>query len=265
MEEKDFGIVYVATGKRFVDEAIESAKSIKMLNPNLPIALFADYQPQSEYLDHEFVIEQPLFSVKDKMMCLLDSPFYYSVFVDSDTHFISDPSDLRGVFDNYDFAACHAPQRIYYDKESVPNWFPEVNGGLLCYSLSDKNKAFFALWKQLYENDEKALAENKEMWPHGMHEQPTLRQALFESNLKVYILPPEYNFRTIFPNFAGGKIHMLHGRMKKLERFKKSINTTEFPRVISPDEQTGSFYILLRNTFMHKINRVLYAFAKRFH
>ena len=262
MTDKKFGIVYVATGKRFVDEAVESAKSIKLLNPGLQIALFADYQPSSEFIDHEIVIENPLFSVKDKMMCLQESPFYYNIFVDSDTHFITDPSNLRTIFDNYDFAACHAPQRIFLDKKGVPNWFPEVNGGLLCYSLSDKTKGFFTLWRELYEADEKAFAENKDMWPHGLREQPTLRQALFEANLQVYIIPPEFNFRTIFPNFAGGKVHMLHGRMQNIEPFKVAINRIEFPRVICPNEKKGTFYILLRNTFMHKINYLVYKLAK---
>jgi hypothetical protein len=256
--EKNFGIVYVATGDFFAKEAIRSAAQIKSLNNDLEIALFTDKSYKSEYIDYEVVIEKPLNSIKDKMMCLPRSPFYYNIFVDSDTYFIEDPSLLRTVFDYYDFACTHAPQRMSYDVEGVPKWFPEVNGGLLLYKLAGETGKFFDRWRELYEYDEERYKNDKSKWPHGLREQPTLRKALFESSLNLYILPPEYNFRTIFPNFAGAKIKMLHGRMKNWKSLADSVNLNEYPRVVCPNEQYGSFYIFNKNSRKHKIMSLVY-------
>lgn len=250
--EKTFGVIYVATGDFFAEEAIRSATQLKSLNSSLQIALFTNKRYGSKFIDHEIIIEAPQNSIKDKMMCLPNSPFYYNIFADSDTYFIEDPSSLQSIFDHYEFACTHAPQRKAYDVENVPDWFPEVNGGLLFYNLSDTTMAFFENWKKLYEYDEKRYKDDKSKWPHGLREQPTLRKALFESNLKTYILPPEYNFRTIFPNFAGGKIHMLHGRMKSWGTFAKGINKSEYPRIICPNEIYGSYYVFNKNSLIHK-------------
>lgn len=253
MERNSFGIVYVATGDFFAKEAIESAKQVKSLNEDVQIALFTDKPYESNYIDHEILINDPQNSVKDKMMCLANSPFYYNIFADSDTHFVIDPSNLRSVFDYYDFSCTHAPQRIFYSIETVPDWFPEVNGGLLLYTLSGDTKRFLLRWKELYEHDEMKFKEDKSKWPHGLHEQPTLRQALFESNLRIYILPPEYNFRTIFPNFAGSEVKMLHGRMKNWREVSTRINQDPRPRIVCPNENYNSLYIFNNNSWSHKI------------
>jgi len=260
MEKDSFGIVYVATGDFFAKEAIESAGQIKKLNSDVKIALFTDKEYGSDNIDHELVIESPLNSVKDKMMCLHKSPFYYNIFADSDTYFVVDPSRLKSVFDYYDFACAHAPQRIAYDVESVPEWFPEVNGGLLLYTLSSETKEFFLRWKDLYEADEIRFKEDKSKWPHGLREQPTLRKALFESKLRIYILPPEYNFRTIFPNFAGSKVKMLHGRMKNWSDVVTRINQDGRPRIVCPNEEYNSLYILRKNSWSHKILSLVHRF-----
>ncbi len=258
--KKDFGVVYVATGEFFAQEAIESARQIKNLNREVKIALFTDKRYGSDYIDHEIVIEEPLHSVKDKMLCLPKSPFYYNLFADSDTYFVEDPSNLQNIFDYCDFACTHAPQRINYDVENMPDWFPEVNGGLLLYSLSQETMQFFVKWREYYEADEELFKNEKgdsNKWPHGLHEQPTLRKALFESGLRLYILPPEYNFRTIFPNFAGGKISMLHGRMKQWGKFVEEINRSHYPRIVCPNERYNSYYVFNKNSSVHKFISIL--------
>ena len=255
MQNKTFGMVYVATGEPYVEEALESIKQVKSINKNINVVLFSDYLPGTDYIDHEIRIENPLFSVKDKMMCLEKTPFYYNIFVDSDTYFLEDPSKLRGIFDRFDFACAHAPIRVSYENNDVPFWFPEVNGGLLCYSLSEKTKSFFSIWKRLYERDEIRYANDQNKWPQalrGLREQPTLREALYKSDLSVYILPPEFNYRTILPGFAGSKIYMLHGRMKNLTKFSKLVNKVNTPRIISTMESKGGYYVLTKNSFFNK-------------
>ena len=63
------------------------------------------------------------FSIKDKMMCLGQSPFHFNLFTDSDTYFVEDPSVLFSIFDRFEFACSHAPMRVKYDRENVPEWF----------------------------------------------------------------------------------------------------------------------------------------------
>ena len=61
MSEKSCGIVYISTGKRFVEEALRSIKQLKSLNPNIKVALFADYLPNADNTDHEILIENSYF------------------------------------------------------------------------------------------------------------------------------------------------------------------------------------------------------------
>jgi hypothetical protein len=259
MSEKSCGIVYISTGKRFVEESLRSIKQLKSLNSNLKVALFADNLPNDDNTDHEILIEKPYFSIKDKMMCLGKSPFHFNIFADSDTYFVEDPSVLFSIFDRFEFACSHAPMRVKCDRENVPEWFPEVNGGLLCYSLSLRTQSFLQLWKRLYESDEIEFANDKGKWPGGLREQPALREALFKSELSLYILPPEYNFRTVFPQYAGSKIKMFHGRMKNIEKFVERTNRKCVPRIISSDKKSGRFFVLYKNSFRNKFIQRLFS------
>jgi hypothetical protein len=56
--------------------------------------------------------------------------------------------------------------------------------------------------------------------------------ALYHSSLRLLILPPEYNLRTILPGAIGrGPVRVIHGRQKDMTALEKLLNSSHSPRV----------------------------------
>lgn len=218
------GVVYVATGIQHTAEAIRSAQSVRKHMPDLSMILYTD---QDEGAFHLFMevrkIERPRYSFGDKVPPLKESPFDRTLFLDTDTHICAPIHDLFDVLDRFDIAVSHAPYRPA--RPSItPSCFCEFNSGVIAYRMNSETRQFFDKWLQLYQ----AFVATTGM----TEDQPTLRQALYESPIGLYILPPEYNFRTVMPGFSGrGPVKILHGRGIAMERLENWVNNSQNIRV----------------------------------
>src|SRR5882757_8776162 len=103
MGNSERGIIYVATGGRFVAEARQSALSARRHMPDLPILLYTD-QPEiggGAPFDLVRKLEHPRHFFVDKVAPLAASPFEKTLFLDTDT-FVCDPVyDLFAVLDRF--------------------------------------------------------------------------------------------------------------------------------------------------------------------
>jgi hypothetical protein len=220
------GILYVATGERFLAEACRSAARVRELMPGIPIALASDLQGPKELFDHHLKITEPKFNFSDKIGPLLSAPFEKTVFLDTDTWLCEPVPEMFSILDRHDVAMAHAPMR-FTATSSVPPTFPECNSGVIAYHLNDRTRWLFALWEKLYQE---RLASTG-----VIDDQPSLRDALWRSDASFATLPPEYNFRFIMPAFAGrGGIKILHGRHPDYEVLAASLNKSGSPRVFLP-------------------------------
>ena len=70
----------------------------------------------------------------------------------------------------------------------IPYCYGEINGGLLGFSSTNKSKTTLESWSHLY---------YKYVTQTSGWDQPSLRMALWSNNASIYILPPEYNVRSI--------------------------------------------------------------------
>lgn len=187
------GVMYVATGKKYIRSAIKSAWSVRKHNPNLNVHLFANWQEFGFDFTHS---PEPFTSVES-----IDSPYYrskvdYSVrtpfdrtlYMDTDTRVLADILPLFDLLDRFDMALAHAPNRISNLtnwRTPVPTSFPQYNCGIIVYRRSDK------VWKVLHE------------WIDAFHnakyfaDQITFREIIWLSDLRVATLAPEYNLRHI--------------------------------------------------------------------
>jgi len=57
-------------------------------------------------------------------------------------------------------------------------------------------------------------------------DQTSLWRALYHFPVNMTVLPPEYNYRTVCPSFAGQnyKVKILHGRGRNLDRARRFVN-----------------------------------------
>jgi hypothetical protein len=229
------GVVYIATGQKFIDEACNSAASLKSVMPNMPSTIFCDEQSVSAHFENVIPINAARFGFIDKIINMSSSPYDYTLFLDTDTYVCEDLTDLFAVLEMFDIAVAHAPYRAVYQVAGVPDSFPEFNAGVVLFKKSPKIMTMFSEWRNLYERDSKKELQwlhplGKTMFKGYINDQPTFREALYLSNLRIATLTSEYNCRFNFPGFVHHKVKILHGRHKDLQTIERAINAQVGPR-----------------------------------
>lgn len=220
------GFLYAATGLRFIAEACASARRVKELMPEVPIALASDVRPESNLFAHWIPIENPRGTFADKIAPLAKTPFEQTVFLDTDTYLCEPVRELFDLLEHCDIAIAHAPMRIT-GSVPVPASFPECNSGVVAYNINERTRSLFSNWEKCYAEQLASTGQPDD--------QPALRRALWESDVKLAVLPPEYNFRFALPSFAGrGKVKILHGRHADMPKLAARLNRSGSPRVFLP-------------------------------
>ena len=228
----DTGVFYIATGERFVREAEASATSLRKQMPGLPVALASDCETNSSIFDIQIPVSDPHHNWVDKVKILRLSPFQRTLFLDTDTTVLAPFGDLFVLLDRFEVGVAFEPGRYLGPLEGVPDYFPEFNTGVLLFNASPAVFAMFDRWLELYEAELRAQRAAKQPLHH---DQPSFTQALYESRISFFVLPPEWNFRAIFPQFAGGLVRIFHGRLKRTSSDLRFVNKSIFPRVLSPN------------------------------
>ena len=127
------GFVYVATGEKYMNEAIRSVRSLRVHNPGVRVCLLADRDPPPGLFDDVLPIKNPAFGFLDKLQ-MIRVPYERAVFLDTDTFIIGDIRDLFRLLDVHDVAA---KLEVYpgwdYEFPEVPSAFIEYNTGLIAF------------------------------------------------------------------------------------------------------------------------------------
>ncbi len=181
------GIIYVATGSVHAKMAIASAESVKKHNPLLKTHLFTDQlEIVSPYIDSCQRIAFP--HRRSKVDYIHQTPFDKTLFLDSDTIVRTNIEDMFKLLERFDLAMTHGIKRN--SANSVKNWkidipksFPHLSSGVILFKKNDQTMSFFQEWQKAYLN------------ANFKKDQTTLRELLWLSDLRFYVLPPEYNVR----------------------------------------------------------------------
>lgn len=245
------GIVYMATGDRYIEEAIISVTSLKQHLPDIPVTIFSDRAIGHPGFDREILLDNPQYNWSDKIAQMYASPYDYTLFIDTDTYICDDFSEIFALLDNFDLGVVHAPYRESHKLE-LPDSFPEMNTGVILFKKSPKVEQFFKNWTTIYQQhiEHRQEQQKREAFP----DQPAFRQALYESPLRIATLPTEYNCRFIYPVSVDGKVKILHGRYPNLEFLAHEINSKLEPRIFAIDSKAWKFKIAL-----HRLQKSLIA------
>ena len=211
----DEGILYVATGASYLEEAAENARSGRPHVGGRPIAVMTDDVESARDLDcFDLCLPHPdpRRNYRDKIPALVDPPFERTLFLDTDARIISAIDDLFGMAAHHDLLAAHAPVRrpSGWSDDTVPGNYPEPNSGVLMLTRGVHQRELINHWLELYD-------QVGQDW-----DQATLRSAcwsLIPKGLRVGTLPPEANLRTTKPWVAGKglAVTVLHGRVPQDE------------------------------------------------
>ena len=216
------GVIYIASGKRYIEEACRSAASLKQWLPNISVTLFSDQEYSSPHFENVIVFSELGSWTTDqkspKVVYMYQSPYDYTLYLDTDTYICDDISDIFSLLEHYDIAAAHSPLRSGKTREGIPDSFPEMNSGIIAFRKSPEVKEVFSKWLELYKIDRAAW----KIW--YCPDQPSFRAALYGSSLKIATLPPEYNCRFIYPVYVDGKVKILHGHYGDMPAIEAEIN-----------------------------------------
>ena len=192
-EKRTRGVLYIASGIEHITAALQSAQSVRNTNPDLPIHLFADWQQQNIQLD---IAPGPLTSWENipkphrrsKVDYIARTPFDQTLYLDTDTRVLCDLTDLFSLLEKFDVALSHAHKREIPGKQKkvyiqTPNAFPQFNSGVFLFKKNDKTMNVFSQWQKWFYESSLPTDQN------------TLREVLWNSDLRIATLPPEYNVR----------------------------------------------------------------------
>jgi hypothetical protein len=199
------GLLYVATGEGFAEEAELSAATAKAVMEDINVAIVGDREYKSDVFDTTIELSSPSFSFKDKIVGLQKSPFENTIFLDVDTYICDDLSGVFTLLDRFDVAATHNQNRDLFTGKpnGVPSSFPEYSSGVLAYDLNAADD-LFDKWLRYYDESDKG-------------DQPAFRKALFESDVQITTLSREYNYSPRYPAHIVKNVKILHGRLIDIE------------------------------------------------
>lgn len=202
------GVIYIATGDDFIEEASISVRQLKSVVPSVDVTLFCDKPDPDGPFDTVSVIEDPEHDYYDKITYMAESPYDKTVYLDTDIFVTEDFTDLFSLLDNFDIAAAEDQTRT--GTGAVPNYgadipesFPEYNTGVVAYNSNEKVKNHFDHWQEEY-------TEHRDSHPH---DQPSFWKLLYESDLRIGTLPREYNCMCRESDKLIGTAKLFHGRL----------------------------------------------------
>ena len=182
------GIIYSATCKeKHVLKAFKSEKKKKNIAPDIPITLYTNFSHLTcPYIDNIIHVETP--TKRSKLDAIISTPYNNTLYLDNDTILCEDiiTEEHNNIFlllSRVDIALAHAPIRVAKFIKGVPFCYPEFNSGVIVYKRSNAVINMFREWRDLWYMNKK------------QQDQPILRKLIWESNLQVATLPPEYNIR----------------------------------------------------------------------
>lgn len=202
------GVIWVNSSHencRYIREAEKSAKTVRKFLNNASFVLASDrlHEDLDPVFNFQtsvrFHVPEPL---KDKihfngqmvakLSVLKNMTWEKNLYIGSDLVALrSGVQDIFKLLNHFDIVVAHAPFRINTSAgrdeklRTLPDCFPEMNCDLIAYNRSDYMGTFLAEWERIYSNN---------LINHA-HDQGAFRYLLLHSQIRLYILPPEYNYR----------------------------------------------------------------------
>ena len=215
------GVLYIASGSSYIDDAIESAESVKEYT-NLPITLVADRTVDNPHFDTEITSDDFLYHYGDSVLQIPELPYENTILLDTDTIVSDNFEELFSLASNFDIAAATIAESKFGLGEKVPEALPEFNTGVVLFNKNERTADFIQMWKEIYKQ---YLEENVRM------NQPAFREALFRSPVQFMTIPTEYNCRANFGGYLTEKVKILLGSLDEPETILDKLNEYIAPRV----------------------------------
>lgn len=194
------GVLYFASGEKYLKECIRSVKSFKKLHKNIPVCLItSDKDFKSRYFDIISTIEDLDSPFKTKVFALSKSPFEYTLFVDTDITFLQPVYELFDFLYTYDIGIAN---RVKCKWTTTPTFIDYIdplnyNTGVVLYRRNGKVDQFFEVWKELvFKQDASKITAGVFCDQHYFNHMVFEKKIQSSLNLKIVEIPnKKYNAR----------------------------------------------------------------------
>ena len=226
METENYGVFYVAAGQKYIDEACNSARSLKKINSSLKISIACNHQPEDIGLfDRIILVNETVASrnegllFKTKYLYAL-SPYQKTLFVDTDTFFINDIESGFGILDYFDVSMTLDPPDSHFPTLSSGKKIDckPVNTGVIFFRKNEVNNYLFQEWLKIYSEK---LSHNPNL---RESDQTSCTEALMSCSSRLYPLSPEWNTRFCFINTLKEPVKILHAYSSNIDRIADLVN-----------------------------------------
>lgn len=210
------GILYLAKGQKVASEAVISASQLKNLMPDIPVTVVTDREIQTGPFDN-IIHDEREFSKEDKPYWLKRTPYEDTLYLDSDIWVERPVYDIFELLEEFDIGVAKDPAEphIFYtdaSRDNVPTSFPELNTGVIIFEKNTRMTHFCDEWMSKFT-------------PSETRDQRPFRPAIYESDVRMTLLPPRYNCMYRKSNAVNGPVKLFHGQL--VERGMNHVDTKE--------------------------------------
>lgn len=226
MKLENYGVFYVAAGQKYIDEACNSARSLRKINSSLRISIACNQKPEENGLfDQIILVDETVKSrnegllFKTKYLYTL-SPYQKTLFVDTDTFFIGDIESGFNILDYFDISMTLDPPDSHFPTLSSGKKIDckPVNTGVIFFKKNEVNDRLFQEWLKIYSEK---LAQNPNL---RESDQTSCTEALMRCSSRLYPLSPEWNTRFCFINTLKEPVKILHAYSNNIEKIADRVN-----------------------------------------
>jgi len=200
---KTKGVLYIASGKKYVDEAKSSAQSLRRQMPDIQITIATSDNVDSDLFNNVIDYESEYPDIGKSIITPELMAYDKTLFLDTDTYIAKPIDELFEILEDYDMCFARGNGSISLPKP-YDAW-KEFNTGVVGFRTNDKVASFLKKWG---ENYDKLLEETK-----ITRDQPAFGVSIFESDLRYFVLPRRYNCRLPRGGYVGDDIKIGHGRL----------------------------------------------------
>lgn len=195
---KTKGIIYWIMGEKKHEMDMRAAVgSLREHMPKIPITVFSDRKIKGPFQVRLFRPNKSKEIWLDRIDCLSKIPYDLNLYMDADMRVYDSLSGMFELLSKYDIAVNHADVllRGKCPVKGIPAPFPTLAPGVILFKHSAAMVAFFKDWRKALVHQIKNFPKCRRRKAPRCHTDPeALRVALWHSNVKLYILPPEWGF-----------------------------------------------------------------------
>jgi len=218
MKKYDQGVLYVATGDQYIEEATFSASILKKIMSEIPTCLITDEAVAHPIFDQVITIGKPTDVKRFKIDAMSRSPFTKTIFLDTDCYVCKDISELFDALKSYDIAATWGSSLANLHPD-MPDYLYGYNTGVIAFRDDALCNKFFDDWLTIYERYRTIpITESNKQILDG--DQPAFHEAVLTSRAKILTLPNTYNFRDLKKGILYQPVKILHLRPTYREEFE---------------------------------------------